>query len=144
MPFSCKVGDSFYLRTDEFVVSHRHVIITFKNSDGKVVLVNFTSVSEYNECVVEFRRKHDRHIFDHPTTIAYGRAMLVEGDGLVQYANNRYYHCGKHITNKIIEGAFLSSDIEPYILKEIKEQYPVEYEKYYPQELRGIDFTSPT
>ena len=144
MPFSCKVGDSFYLKTDEFVVAHRHVVITFKNSDGKVVLVNFTSVNEYKECVVEFRKRHDRCLFDRPTTIAYGRAMLVNGDGLVEFANNRYYHCGEHITDEIIKGAFLSSDLKPYLLKEIKEQYPVEYNNYRPQELKETDFIYPT
>jgi hypothetical protein len=129
MPYSCKVGDSFYLKTDNSNISHRHVIITSRNNGGNVVLVNFTSFHIKKECCVIFYPKDCRDLFEHSTTIAYGRAQLLFGDGLSKFANNNYRYCESHIVNEIIKGAFLSSELAPYILEEIKRQYPEIYQK---------------
>jgi len=124
MPFSCKIGDSFYLKIDPLIPTHRYVIITSKNSEGKVVLVNFTSVNEWKECCITFYPRDDRHLFEHATTIAYGRASLVLGDGLTPYAKNNYRYCEVSVVNKIIKGALSSNELAPYLLEEIKRQYP--------------------
>ena len=124
MPFSCKIGDSFYLKTNSVNPSHRHVIITSRNNDGQVVLVNFTSFHNSKECCVIFYPKDCRDLFECPTTVAYGRALLLFGDGLKNYAGNNYRYCELNIVKEIIKGAFLSTELAPYFLEEIKRQYP--------------------
>ena len=129
MPDTCEIGDSFYIT--DYRDRHRYVIITKPNNDGKVVLVNFTSVAAHKECVVVFQPKDDLGLFKTPTTVAYKYAQLADISKLTRYRNDGYQHCQPEHTKRIIEGAFQSQFIPIDITIELKKQYPIEYKKYY-------------
>lgn len=129
MPGTCEIGDSFYIT--DYGDRHRYVIITKPNNDGKVVLVNFTSVAVHKECVVVFQPKDDAGLFKIPTTVAYTFAQLADISKVTKYRDDGYQRCQPEHTQRIIEGAFQSQFIPLEITIELKEQYPTEYEKYY-------------
>ena len=87
MPDTCEVGDSFYIT--DYRDRHRWVIITQPNSDGKVVLVNFTGVASHKECVVLFQPKDDLELFTKLTTVAYDYAWFADTSKLIRYRNCR-------------------------------------------------------
>lgn len=134
MPFTCGVGDSFF--KVDYGDRHRYVVISKPNADGKVVLVNFTRVTPYKECVVIFKPEDDKELFRIPTTINYRNAALASTSNVAKYGDNGYKCCKAIHIEKIIKGAFQSEFISPEIIDELKVQYPIEYEKYYPKEDR--------
>ena len=133
MPFACSVGDSF-LKVD-FGDRHRYIVITKPNKDSKVVLVNFTKATPYKECVVTFEPKENEELFREATTVPYDYADLFSVSKVNKWGNNDYKRCGAYIVDKIVKGAFLSEFPSQDVLDELKEQYPVEYEKYHPKNI---------
>src|SRR4030066_847539 len=73
MPFTCKIGDSFYL--PDIGGRHRYVILTNPNSDGKVVIVNFTDSGNVESPVI-FNPKDDKMLFSKRTAVYYAYAKL--------------------------------------------------------------------
>ena len=112
---------------------HRYVVLTKPNNDGKVVIVNFTSVRDWKDCPVIFRPKDNKSLFGHLTTISCSDATIVSVASLVNEAQDNpkdYLFCSPRNTQKAIIGT-LESQLTPMeILDELGTQYPTEYAKY--------------
>jgi hypothetical protein len=128
MPFTCKVGDSFYLADSGG--HHRYVIITKPNSDGNIVLVNFTSSADYKENLVIFRPKDSRKLFIKRTTVSYGDARFVNATRLAKAKIDNYEFCDLNHIKRIVIGGMQSRHTPLEIIEELKTQYPKEYQDY--------------
>ena len=128
MPFSCKVGDSFYL--PDTGGQHRYVIISKPNSNGKVVLVNFTSAADYKENLVIFRPKDSPKLFIKRTTVSYGDALLADSGRLKTMKIDKYKYCDLNHIKKIVIGGMQSKHTPLEIVEELKVQYPQEYHDF--------------
>ncbi len=128
MPFSCKIGDSFFL--EDGGGGHRYVILTNPNSEGRLVIVNFTDVKNVHTLPV-FTPKDDPNLFSKHTSVNYSFAQTVIRDRLTKIKIERWVFCNLHIVRKIVVGAFQSQHIPIYIIKELRKHYPVEYDKYH-------------
>jgi hypothetical protein len=120
MPFTCKVGDSFYL-SDEHR-RHRWVILTKPNSAGCVVIINFTDVTNTG-CPVVFR-PGDHNPFTKRTTIFPQKARLVLESKLKALRVVDYAYFNEQQVEKIVEGAIDSIYTPLEIVTELKSQYP--------------------
>lgn len=134
MPFNGKVGDTFHL-TDTGG-SHRYVILTKQNSDGNVVIVNFTSARYWKEWLVTFTPKDDRDLFVVPkTTVNYADAHIVPFriliDRVEQKSKSDYKFCAENHVRKIVVGAFQSKLTPIEVLTELSIQYPNECRRHY-------------
>ena len=127
MPFTCKVGDSFYL--PDTGGRHRYVILTKPNSDNKVVLVNFTD-SRNIESPIIFNPKDDKRLFTKRTGVNYAKARLIQIKVLMESVIDGWEFCQLNHINKIVIGAFQSHHTPIYILKELSTQYPEEHKQY--------------
>ena len=127
MPFTCKVGDSFYL--PDIGGRHRYVILTKPNNDGKVVLVNFTDPQNV-ECHVIFNPKDDKRLFTKRTGVYYARATLIPTMKLKKSRIDGWEFCQLNHVKRIIIGAFQSQHTPIFILEELRNQYPVEHKQY--------------
>jgi hypothetical protein len=128
MPFTCKIGDSFYL--PDAGRGHRYVILTNPNNERKLVIVNFTDVRNIHLLPV-FTPTDAPDIFSKHTSVNYAFAQLVIRDRLVNNKLERWAFCNLNIVRKIITGAFQSQHTPNFIIKELRDQYPLEYEKYH-------------
>ena len=131
MPFTGKVGDTLLLR--DIGVRHRYVILTKPNSDGNVVVVNFTSASPRKECFVTFRPKDDKRLFNKKTTVNYTDARILPVKALIDKAKRNprdYVFCSENHIKKIVIGALQSQFTPIEILEELGIQYPNEYKRY--------------
>jgi len=126
MPFTCKVGDSFYL--PDTGGRHRYVILTKPNSDSKIVLVNFTD-SRNIESPVIFNPKDDKRLFIKRTGVNYAQARLIKIKGLKDIIDG-WEFCQLNHIKRIVTGAFQSQHTPIYILKELSTQYPEEHKQY--------------
>ncbi|MFA5309467.1 MAG: hypothetical protein WC370_08310 [Dehalococcoidales bacterium] len=127
MPFSCKIGDSFYL--PDIGGRHRYVILTNPNSDGKVVLVNFTDSSNVDSPVI-FGPRDDKLLFSKRTGIYYAYAQLVPANKLKISKIEGWEFCQLNNVKRIIIGAFKSQHTPIFILKELSTQYPEEHKRH--------------
>ena len=127
MPFTCRIGDSFFL--PDTGGRHRYVILTNPNSDGKIVLVNFTD-SKNVESPVIFHPKDDIRLFNKRTGVYYAWAKLVLAANLTESIIDRWIFCQSDIIKEIVRGAFQSQHTPIEILREISAQYPAEHKKY--------------
>ncbi|MCX6011551.1 MAG: hypothetical protein NT134_04780 [Chloroflexi bacterium] len=131
MPFTGKVGDTLYL--GDIGGRHRYIIISKPNSDGNVIIANFTSATYWREWVVTFTPKHSKRLFDRKTTVNYADARIKPVSKLVEeakYRPEKYEFCPENLVKKIVIGALQSRFTQIEILEELKIQYPSEYEKY--------------
>jgi len=131
MPFTGKVGDTLYL--SDAGGRHRYVILTEPNSNGDVVVVNFTSVRHWKECLVTFRPKDDKGLFDTKTTVLFSDARIVSIKRLAKVAKRKprdYEFCSENHVQRIVIGAFQSQLTPIGVLEELRMQYPNEYERY--------------
>jgi hypothetical protein len=133
MPFTCKVGDT--LRLSDRGGSHHYVILTNSNSDGNVVVVNFTTARYWKEWIVQFTRKDNRKLFKKKTTVNFADARIISASKLLAIAKLKstvdYNYCAENITKEIIIGAFQSQFTPIEVIVELGIQYPDEYESYY-------------
>jgi hypothetical protein len=136
MPFSGKVGDSFYL--PDAGGGHRYVILTNPNSEGKVIIVNFTDVKNVHLLPV-FTPRDDSHLFTKHSSVNYAFAQLVVRDRLIANKVDRWGFCNLSIIRKIIVGAFQSQHTPIYIIKELRVQYLEEYKKYHTWDIDKVD-----
>jgi hypothetical protein len=127
MPFTCKVGDSFYLH--DTGGRHRYVILTKPNSDNQVVLVNFTD-SQNIDSPVTFSPKDDKNLFTIRTGIYYAYSQLVSVTKLKKLTITGWEFCQLNHIKRIVIGAFQSQHTPMYILKELSTQYPEEHKRY--------------
>lgn len=128
MPFSCKIGDSFFL--NDGGGGHRYIILTNPNSEDKQVIVNFTDVKNVRLLPI-FTPKDDPNLFTKHTSIHYRYAKLVFHERLLSLQLTQWAFCNLKIVRKIVIGAFQSSHTPNYIIRELRKQYPVEYNKYH-------------
>jgi hypothetical protein len=120
MPFTCKVGDSFYLPDNNG--RHRWVIITKPNSSGCVVIVNFTDANNL-DCSVIFS-PGDHNPFTLRTTIYCEKATLVLAAKLKRLKVVDYVYFDERQVKKIVMGVLGSSHTPADILTELKAEYP--------------------
>jgi len=90
MPFTCKVGDSFYL--SDTGGRHRYVILTTQNENGDIILVNFTD-SHNVESPVIFNPKDNSKIFYKRTGVHYAFARLISAEKLKKSKINGWQFC---------------------------------------------------
>jgi hypothetical protein len=135
MPFTCKIGDT--LRISDSGGRHHYVILTNSNSDGNVVVVNFTTARYWKEWIVDFTKKDNRKLFKKKTTVNYADARIISAKKLLAIANRKsiddYIYCAENIIKEIIIGAFQSQFTPIEIIEELSIQYPNEYKKHYEQ-----------
>jgi hypothetical protein len=127
MPFTCKIGDSFYL--PDLGGRHRYVILTNPNLDGDVVIVNFTD-SINVQSPVTFNPKDDPRLFTKRTGVYYARARFVLKTKLEIQKTEKWEFCQLNLVQRIIAGAFRCVHTPIEILKEIRSQYPEIHKKY--------------
>ena len=130
MPFTGKVGDTLRLR--DIGGHHRYIILTKPNSDGNVVIANFTTARHF-EWLVTFRPRDNRELFKEKSTVNYNDARIYPINVLEKIAERnpkQYKFCPENLTKRIVIGAFQSLFTPIEILEELRIQYPNEYEKY--------------
>jgi len=130
MPFTGKVGDTLRLR--DTGASHRYIILTKPNSDGNVVITNFTTAKHF-EWLVTFRPRDNRKLFKKPSTVNYNDARLYPISALTEIVKRNpkeYVFCSENLVKRIIVGALQSKYTRIEVLEELKAQYPIEYKKY--------------
>ena len=130
MPFTGKVGDT--VRLHDIGGHHRYVILTKPNSDGNVVITNFTT-SKHFEWLVTFRPKDNKGLFTEKCSPNYTDAVLYPLSALKEIVKRnpkQYVYCPENLTKKIVIGALQSQHTPIEILEELKNQYPEEYEQY--------------
>jgi hypothetical protein len=120
MPFTSKVGDSFYLPDNNG--RHRWIILTKPNAAGYVVIINFTDANNL-DCPVIFV-PGDHNPFRLRTTICCLKATLVLESKLKLLKVIDYFYFNERQVEKIIKGAIGSLHTPPDILIELKDQYP--------------------
>jgi len=132
MPFTGKVGDTLHL--SDIGGGHRYVILTKPNSDGNVVMANFTSARYWKEWLVTFRPKDDKRLFDKKTTVNYADAQIIPVKKLIEASKSNprgdYVFCREYHCKRIISKAFQSQYIPGEVLGELGSQYPIESAKY--------------
>jgi len=132
MPFTGKVGDTLHLSDDGG--GHRYVIITPPNSNGNVVIVNFTYKGYWKEWLVTFRPKDNKRLFSKKTTVNYADARIVPVQTLIDIAetapSNDYVFCHHYHSKEIAIGALKSQFTPVEVLEELQVHYPDEYAKY--------------
>lgn len=130
MPFTGKVGDTLRLR--DTGARHRYIILTKPNSDGNVVIANFTTARHF-EWLVTFRPRDNRELFKEKSTVNYNDARFYPISALAKVVERNpkeYVFCPENLTKEIVIGAFQSRFTPIEILEELKGQYPNEYERY--------------
>lgn len=120
MPFTCKVGDSFYLPNDNG--RHRWVILSKPNSSRCIVIVNFTDATN-TACPVIFR-PGDHNPFTKRTTICCEKAQLILESKLRALKVVDYANFNEQQVEKIVKGVIDSMDTPLEIVAELKSQYP--------------------
>jgi len=135
VPFTCKIGDT--LRLSDRGGSHHYVILTKPNSDGNVVIVNFTAARYWKEWKVYFTKKDNKKLFSKKTTVNYADARIISAKESLSIASHNskskddYNYCDENIIEKIVIGAFQSQFTPIEIIVELSNQYPNEYERHY-------------
>jgi hypothetical protein len=130
MPFTGKVGDTLRLR--DIGARHRYIILTKPNSDGNVVIANFTTAGHF-EWLVTFRPRDNRELFKEKSTVNYNDARFYSISALAKVVERNpkeYVFCPENLTKEIVIGALQSKFTPIEILEELKGQYPNEYERY--------------
>jgi hypothetical protein len=127
MPFTCKVGDSFYL--PDFSGRHRYVILTKPNDDGKVVLVNFTDSKNVDYNII-FNPKDDGRMFKKRTTVNFAYARFMPVSALMGTNPPGWMVCQLNYIKKIVKGTIQSRHTPLEIITELVNQYP-EYKQLY-------------
>jgi len=128
MPFTCKIGDSFFL--PDGGGRHRYVILTDPNKYDKVVLTNFTD-ARHTAFPVIFNPKDDKRLFTKRTTVQYEYASLIPAKNLTESNIDGWEFCQLNHVKKIVIGAFQSQHTPIFIIEALKVQYPAEYKEYY-------------
>lgn len=134
MQFDCKVGDTAFILDSGG--GHWYVVLTNPNEHGYVVRVNFTSSVGRVDGGRLFTTSDNRELFEVPTVVPYRRAEIYPCDTFRGEANradvlNKYKSCPQDIMGKIIEDAFKSQYTKGDVIKELRTQYPKEYNLYY-------------
>jgi hypothetical protein len=119
MPFTCKIGDSFYLPDNNG--RHRWIILTKPNSDGHVVIVNFTDANNL-ACSVILTHK-DNKALSLRTTINCEKAALVLESKLKLLKVKDYVYFNELLVAKIVKGVIENRHTPPYIIAELKSQH---------------------
>ncbi len=130
MPFTGKAGDT--LRFRDIGARHRYIILTKPNSDGTVVITNFTTAKHF-EWLVTFKPSDNKKLFTEKCTLNYNNARLYPISALVKIIKRNpkeYRFCPENLTQRIVIGALQSRHTSIEVLEELKAQYPIEYEKY--------------
>lgn len=130
MPFTGKVGDTLRLR--DIGTRHRYIILTKPNSDGNVVITNFTTAKHF-EWLVTFRPRDNKELFTKKCTPNYNGARIYPLSALAKIVKRNpknYVFCPEKLTQRIIIGALQSRYTPIEVLEELKAQYPIEYKKY--------------
>ncbi len=114
------------------------MILTNPNSDGNVVIANFTAAKYWKEWIVAFTKKDNRKLFRKKTTVNYADARIVPAKELISLISiakrksiDDYNYCAENIIKKIITGAFQSQFTPIEVITELSVHYPNEYERYY-------------
>lgn len=132
MPFNGKVGDSILI--DDLGGGHRYVILSKPNSDGEVVIVNFTADKFGKDPSATFRRRDHKQLFSKPTVANYPQATRISLSVLeteAKKANSDHISCPANIVKIILIGAFQSDFTPTGILEELETQYPDMAKEYY-------------
>lgn len=132
MPFNGKPGDSILI--DDPGGGHRYVILTKPNSNGEVIIANFTADKFGKDPAVKFGRRHPSRLFSKPTAVNYSSAYKIDIEKLKSEAAKpgcRYRYCPADVINRIILGAFQSNFTPTGIQSELEIQYPDIAEEYY-------------
>jgi hypothetical protein len=119
MPFTGKVGDSFYLPDNNG--RHRWVILTKPNSGGNIVIVNFTDANNL-DCSIIFR-PGDHNPFKLRTTIWCEKATLVRESQVKILKVKDYFYFNERQIEKIVKHLIGCSHTLPDILAELKAKY---------------------
>ena len=82
MPFTGKIVDT--LRLTDIGARHRYVILTEPNSDGNVVILNFTT-SKHFEWLVTFRPIDNKKLFSVKCTPNFTDARIYPLKSLLKY-----------------------------------------------------------
>lgn len=131
MPFTGKIGDTLYL--SDIGGHHRYIILSKPNSDGNVVIANFTSARYWKEWLVTFTPRANKRLFDKKTTVNYADTRIIPISKLIKVAKRnpkQYEFCPENLTEKIVIGALQSQFTPIEILEELRIQYPNEYERH--------------
>ena len=128
MPFSGKVGDT--LLFDDIGARHRYIILTKPNTDGNVVIINFTTSQPF-EWLVTFSPRDNKRLFTKKCTPNYIDARIYPLKSLLKISPKEYVFCPENITKRIVIGAFESRHTPLEIIDELRKQYPNEYDTYY-------------
>lgn len=111
------------------------MILTTPNSDGNVVIANFTAARYWKEWIVDFTKKDNRKLFRKKTTVNYADARIIPTKKLTSIAKRKsiddYNYCDENIIKEIITGAFQSQFTPSEVITELSVQYPNDYERYY-------------
>jgi hypothetical protein len=129
MPFTGKRGDSFYL--PDGGGHHRYVILTNPDSNGKVVVINFTDAQNPTDCPVIFNPKDDPKLFTKRTTINCAYAQVISVAKLKASKIDRWEMCQLNNVKQAVIGAFRSQHTPTFIIDALKVQYPNEYNQYF-------------
>jgi hypothetical protein len=130
MPFTGKIGDTLRLR--DIGARHRYIILTKPNSDGNVVIANFTTAKHF-EWLVTFRPRDNKKLFKEKSTVNYNDACILPLEALTKRAKRKtksYVFCPENLTKRIIIGALQSQHTPIGVLEELRIQYPNEYKRY--------------
>lgn len=120
MPFTCKIGDSFYLPDNNG--RHRWIILTEPNAAGHIVIVNFTDANNLDCSVIFAPKDHNPFIFR--TAICCSKATLVLESKLKNLKIMDYFYFNERQVEKIVKGVITSLHTPTDILMELKYQYP--------------------
>jgi hypothetical protein len=120
MPFSCKVGDSFYLPDDNG--RHRWVILTKPNDGGLVVIVNLTDAHNIDCPIILTPR--DNKALKIRTTINCIKSELILKSKAEPLKVKDYAYFNERLVEKIVKEVIINRHTPPYIVAELKSQYP--------------------
>src|SRR2546423_1478389 len=115
-----KLGTAFQLKGDG---NHLWVVISERNSEGKVVTVNLTDARHYPESTCHLAIGD--HVFiNKPCVIRYKSPRLWRASDIERYLTSgtfiQHPDISAALMDRIIEGAFASEDLPPIFLAYIK------------------------
>lgn len=103
--------------------NHLWVVISAPIVDGKVVCVNITDANNYPESTCRLA-VGDHEFITKPSVMMYKKAKLWRDayidSSIISGQINQHPNVRREIMARIIDGAFRSDDIAPYLLAYIK------------------------